>query len=595
MTFMTMEAEDAPSYRLQDEILDRLYAVAEDPALYDGVLDAWNRLVAPLQAQAPGWSHVHVPGPDFAAHFARLTRLLGSDRVQRRPREDHLALSRITVSIAFTLDAALRISAMNAAADGVLSLPLGTALRDFPLLPEDCRALAAEVRLLLASPDAQARTLRIRHPRTFGTILLNLRPVFPDPERQPPGTQPRPDYVMVVTSLLRWPESHADMMQTAFGLTPAEYAVLRSLAAGQSVNEIATQRGRSVQTVRAQVKALQQKTETRSQPELVRLTLSTVETAPPEARLDHQPRVSRGIHLLEDRLFRVLRLPDGRRMEYLEFGDPAGRPVLYSPGLITLCRWPAEAEAAAAAQGLRVIVPLRAGFGGSCPLPPEAPRGETVAQDLAALIDALELDRVSVLCQHNDLYFIALLHGLRPGCLDQVVGLAALLPLCCAEQYTRMARWPRFIQSSARYTPDLLPDMVRGTFAMSRCIGKLPAMRLFFGASADDLGVLQAPETQEAITVGTEATMSRERASIEAFIDDVIATHGCDWSAELRSLLSTVPVTVMYGDQDSMMPPETVANRAAAFPGARYITVAGTGQLLFFSRWRDILPLFGNA
>ncbi|MHC9234148.1 bifunctional helix-turn-helix transcriptional regulator/alpha/beta hydrolase [Pseudooceanicola sp. 502str34] len=572
-------------------MLDRLYAVAEDPALYDRVLEPWHQLVAPLQAQAPDWTCITVPGPDFAAHFARLTRLLGSDRVQRRPREDQQALSRITISIAFTLDAALRVTAVNAAAAAATPVTVGSALRDLPILPEDRRALATLIRGLFTDPDPGAATLRIRHPRSFTPILLNLRPVFPDPERLPTGAPLRPDYVLVVSSLLRWPDSHAEMLQNAFGMTPAEYAVMRALAAGHSVNEIAEMRGRSVQTVRAQVKALLQKTETRSQPELVRLMLSTVETAPPQDASQPAPRISRGIHQLEDRPFRTLPLPGGRQIEYLEFGDPAGRPVLYSPGLVTLCRWPARAERAAAERGLRVIVPLRPRIGGSSPLPPGTPRGPGVAHDLLALLDRLDLPQVTLMAQNHDLFFACMLQDAAPRRLEQVIGLGSVMPLCCAIQYARMSRWPRFMQSGARYTPDLLRDMARGTFAMSHCIGKLQALRLIYASSPDDLRVLREPETQEAVLVGTEATLSHESAATEAYIDDLTTIHRTDWGPSLRRLIAAVPVTFVHGDHDPSMHPDTVRDRAAAFPGATYLQLRDAGQMLFFTRWREILPL----
>ena len=39
-----------------------------------------------------------------------------------------------------------------------------------------------------------------------------------------------------------------------------------------------------------------------------------------------------------------------------------------------LVRWSAPAEAQARARGLRVIVPIRAGYGHSDPLPPDVPQ-----------------------------------------------------------------------------------------------------------------------------------------------------------------------------------------------------------------------------
>ncbi|HCW17249.1 LuxR C-terminal-related transcriptional regulator [Achromobacter sp.] len=60
-------------------------------------------------------------------------------------------------------------------------------------------------------------------------------------------------------------------LKSVFAITPAEAAVLAGLAAGHSVEEVATLRGASVLTVRKQVASLLSKMECHRQSELVRL------------------------------------------------------------------------------------------------------------------------------------------------------------------------------------------------------------------------------------------------------------------------------------------------------------------------------------
>ncbi len=66
---------------------------------------------------------------------------------------------------------------------------------------------------------------------------------------------------------------------------------------------------------------------------------------------------------LPAREVRELRLGDGRRLTWIEFGDPRGQPVLFLHMDYGLIRWPAQAERHAHARRLRVVVPVRAGYG----------------------------------------------------------------------------------------------------------------------------------------------------------------------------------------------------------------------------------------
>ncbi|WP_193212585.1 alpha/beta fold hydrolase [Luteolibacter marinus] len=89
-----------------------------------------------------------------------------------------------------------------------------------------------------------------------------------------------------------------------------------------------------------------------------------------------------------------VRLPDGRKLGYAEYGDPGGAPVFFFHG------WPSSryqgklVHELAAGRGLRIIAPDRPGVGLSDPLP--ARTFGAWPGDVAALADALHLDRFRV-------------------------------------------------------------------------------------------------------------------------------------------------------------------------------------------------------
>jgi pimeloyl-ACP methyl ester carboxylesterase len=90
---------------------------------------------------------------------------------------------------------------------------------------------------------------------------------------------------------------------------------------------------------------------------------------------------------------RALSLPDGRSLAYAEWGNSSGPPVLLfhgGPGSRLFC----PDYEATMSSGVRLITIDRPGFGGSDPQP-----GRTLlgwADDVAALADALHLDRLAV-------------------------------------------------------------------------------------------------------------------------------------------------------------------------------------------------------
>jgi DNA-binding CsgD family transcriptional regulator len=82
------------------------------------------------------------------------------------------------------------------------------------------------------------------------------------------------------------PEAHqtqSDVLQSLYGLTPAEAAVAALLAGGKSVKEIAETTSVRENTVRIHLKRIFDKTETKRQAELVRLLLSCVPVRRTEA------------------------------------------------------------------------------------------------------------------------------------------------------------------------------------------------------------------------------------------------------------------------------------------------------------------------
>jgi len=575
---------------LQDEVIERLYEVAVDPSRYEALLDHWERMIGPQRAAAnsamrPGEGAAPTLGlKQFEGHFQRADRVLDRVIAAAGDAAEGSFLGQVERVAAFAANRALILTEVNAAAARLFGVTPGARVADLALGEGEGEQVRQQIARLFGSNAAQTVTLRTRAARTDRLILLNLR--LMRPERGQP-------VVVGVSSELSWPAGFTEMLRSAFALTAAEAEVMQALSEGEGLAEIAAARERSIETVRAQLKAIMAKTETRSQSELVRLTLSTMELVRYSADAAAEvPAASHGLGGLVPRPFHMLRLRDGRRLDYLILGDPAGRPVLFFPLDYGLVRWPASAEAEAARRGLRVIVPVRAGYGASTPIPRGVPHVAQIAEDTAALLDHLGVRRVPLVTLGNDSFIAIAFHAAYPERIGALICCAGVLPMTRREQYERMDKWHRFILAGAHYTPHLLPFMVKAGFALARRLGKRGFIHAVYGNSKADVATFEIDEVYEAMVCGSEVALSETHSAHDAFAREVICHETTDWSDEVETLRrSGVPVHFLNGLQDPQVPPATLAEFRQDYPWIDFRVYPDAGQLLFFLKWRDVLGL----
>ncbi len=102
-------------------------------------------------------------------------------------------------------------------------------------------------------------------------------------------------------------------------------------------------------------------------------------------------RRSQDMTMLTAKDLRTIKLPGGRRVGYVETGDPSGRPVFMFHGLPGGCL---GVPAVPAATGARVVVPGRPGYGYSDPLPRR--RIADWSRDIAFMASALGIYRFAL-------------------------------------------------------------------------------------------------------------------------------------------------------------------------------------------------------
>ncbi|MCX7645518.1 MAG: LuxR C-terminal-related transcriptional regulator [Rhodobacteraceae bacterium] len=552
------------------EIVDRLYEVALDPIRLEELLDVWEGRIAPLRADAaPG----AIEDADLEAHVGRASVFLDRFEATRQDGGYRSVLAEIPRRAAFVSDGHA-IVAFNPVASRALGLAEGNRLEELPFEEGDIATLGREIRQIAAGRGGQVATLRIRHSRGGAPVILRVSRVE--------SAHSKP-LALVVSTELAWPEGFDETVQEAFGLTPAEAEIVQGICLGLAVRDIARRRRRSAETVRTQIRSILAKTETHSQSELVRVVLGLMDVAmTPPGRSGGAARavVPASVET------RTLRLGDGRRLDWIEFGDPRGAPLLYMHLDYGLIRWPRPAEHEAARRGLRVIVPIRAGYGATSPVPKGADHVTAVALDYAAVLDHLGVTRLPVIALGADLRFALKLSLLNPGLVTGILGCAAQLPLSTPAQYERMDKWQRFILANARYAPKVLPFLVKAGFSLARRLGKERFFAQVNGGSPADMETFADPDVREAVLGGSDVTLSERFSAHEAFALECLSSER-DWSALIHA--ARVPVRLLQGDQDPQTPVQTVRELMEVFPALEVEFLPRTGQLLFFKEWRRAL------
>jgi pimeloyl-ACP methyl ester carboxylesterase len=269
----------------------------------------------------------------------------------------------------------------------------------------------------------------------------------------------------------------------------------------------------------------------------------------------------------------VLPLPGGRRLAWAEWGRSDGLTAVLlhrSPGSRLFDPDPA----ATAAAGVRLLTLDRPGYGGTDPV--ADPRRTDVAEDVAALADALGLDRVAVLGWSGGGQFaveVAATLG------DRVRSLSLLATPAPDEEIPWVAEEFRPMAAGVRADPIAAVASIREA---GRWYSDNPDAVVAFDACAADTEVRGRPGVNAALTVMMREG-ARQGASGMAF-DVVAGARGDSFRfGDVRG-----PVKLWYGDADPIGP-EHGRWYAARLPGATLTVLPGAGHLLPITHWAAIL------
>jgi pimeloyl-ACP methyl ester carboxylesterase len=261
----------------------------------------------------------------------------------------------------------------------------------------------------------------------------------------------------------------------------------------------------------------------------------------------------------------------GRQLAYTEIGHPGGPCLFFCHGapMSRLHLVPLEDRFAAA--GLRVVTPDRPGYGGSSPQP-----GRSLTDwpaDVAALADALGVERFLVAGHSSGgAYAVVCAAHLGPRVLGAVV-LAGVTDMAWPEA------WNGYLEGR-KEVPIMRQADERA--AAAACVDAF---------SADGTGFLsepfEFPPPDAAMLEDEQAGRALQAAVVEAFRQGVtgyaqdVFLEGRGWSFDPGRI--AVPVDVVRGDQDTLLPLAHTRHTADLIPSATVRTLPGHGHLTIVS------------
>ncbi len=270
-------------------------------------------------------------------------------------------------------------------------------------------------------------------------------------------------------------------------------------------------------------------------------------------------------------------LQDGRWLAYAEFGDPAGRPVLFfhaTPGY-RLNPWLTDAELRSA--GVRLIAADRPGVGRSTPQPRRVLLDWP--DDVRQLADALGLERFAVVGFSNGgPHAAACAYKLGPRV--SATALVAPLPPLDAPGAVRQLGVPGWYYPLARRAPWALRAVYAGLVGLARRDPRRAERILVGGMSETDRWLFGRPEW--AGRFGADLAGAGGRGVVD---DERLMP--LPWGFRPEQVEG--PVRLWLGEQDKLVPARVWLERPSSFPVCDTTVVAGAGHFLIAEHMAEIV------
>ncbi len=573
--------ESSEKNSLSDALIEHVYDSIAEPSNLVDFLNAWEVYVDDLIANSTIFMSEEASGPNDAALHATFTRGMSIfNRIGRSNSagRDLQTLVDSLAGISLVTDKAGRILALNKMAVQAIQSDMDRG--DTPLNTWIINRIqgwrqntgGANATFLFSRQVSEHHDLQ----RSLLTVLVGTST----------GTSENPDdentYYLTSSVDLMVGDDTSSAIRDGFNFSQAETEIALRIMEGDPPAKIAAERGVSLHTVRAQIRSLLAKTESRGLPDLVRVLCSyAVKHASLAANLDFRGLNRSVVNVSIERSFR---LKDGRVMHYRDMGDPQGTPVLFFHSIICGTELTEHAIETCHRAGFRIIAPALPGYWKSSAK--QGVRREDLlksnAADCAELLSDLKINQViamghivgSVSAQAFAVYIPAMVSGVL------MVGHAGHFDPAF---FRGMGSVHRVMGKTIMYAPKALSFIVRAAIALIDANDEEKLIRATHNPSEFDKLALRRPDIKDVVVRGIREGVAQGGDAFTQYSE----VSMMDWLPHARRL--TCPVTIMQGKRDELITEKYFTPYLKARPDANLIALEDAGKYMLYSHWPDVL------
>ncbi|MEM0900830.1 MAG: alpha/beta fold hydrolase [Pseudomonadota bacterium] len=367
-----------------------------------------------------------------------------------------------------------------------------------------------------------------------------------------------------------WSSVVESLIGRCFGLTLGELQTLRELVRGLDISAIAQTSARSVHTVRTQVKSILSKTGTSSQTALVRMmTLLANEVDNDTSQISVTEGISHGERY-------NVSFPAGDFLPVNVIGPEDGNPVVFFHGVLDGFAFHRGLPQLCDGYGIRMVLVSRPAFGDSPPCEAIARDPLQIGEPIERVLDALDIDEVTLFGHMAGSLYAAATAAALDGRVQRVFSAAGGVPISSGKQFRDMSPRQRMVALTARFTPALLPTILRAGIAQINSGGEDDFMESLYREGTQDHEVLNKPETRRAVLRGYAFSVAQGQ---RAFVNDSrhIITN---WNSIAQRVKA--PWTLFHGAKDGVVSIESVRTFAASHRNVELRELPDAGQLLMY-------------
>lgn len=554
-------------------LIESIYRIALEPQTYDSFMELWaNHISESLQEQQDtNQEDVKESATGIERHFEIALQLL--DQVNTDVKPDTASNQQPdSFNPQFLIDSSGHIVWYSVSARTAFDLTKSSTIETLSLEPLQSESLCKMAKSLtgqtaLSEPPLLLKLQANGHERP---IYMYAR-ILPEQDKE--------DVILVAKITPDWPEEMENMLASGFGLSKSEIAICALIAEGQGAAQISETRQSAVATVRTQTKKILGKTSCTSQVELVRLLHSIM-------RIAEQTMTSHWQAGTTDPQSIYIPLGD-HTMPVNVIGAPEGFPIVYFHGMLDGCKMTRAFTAMLEENNLRMIFPTRPHFGAADGGSRNITNAATEhAKAIMKMMQTLDID-TTVFLGHmaGAIYAYAAAASKGPDVkIKGIVNVAGAVPIQSVSQFSSMSNRQQLVAYTARYSPKILPFVLRAGISQLKSGGEKKFMRSLYVNSPNDTTQINEPEVFEIISSGFHCATHQGQKAFQ--IDSYHVVR--DWSEFVDK--SDIPMNIIHGVTDPVVSIESVKSFYRNRSNLAHLELLDdTGQLVLYSHPQKVI------